>query len=104
MNQELETQRGAERLESVKERIARGLREAAGVLNKNSMRRSESDDIAALGRRAASLLDRSADYVSDFDPERVKNDVTNQVRRNPGRSLLIAAAAGLVVGALVRRR
>jgi ElaB/YqjD/DUF883 family membrane-anchored ribosome-binding protein len=39
-----------------------------------------------------------------MDPQKIKTDIQDQMRRNPGRSLLIAGAAGLILGALLRRR
>jgi ElaB/YqjD/DUF883 family membrane-anchored ribosome-binding protein len=59
---------------------------------------------SAYGWQAAGVLNRSADYVRDLNPDQIAGDVQNEVRRNPGRSLLIAAALGLLVGVLVRRR
>jgi ElaB/YqjD/DUF883 family membrane-anchored ribosome-binding protein len=36
--------------------------------------------------------------------EQVKADLQQEIRRNPGRSLLIAGAFGLLLGSLLRRR
>ena len=83
--------------------IADGLRAAAGALTRPG-EVGRSDGLAGLGNRAADILNRSADYVDEMDLERVKEGVVNQVRQNPGRSLLIAGAAGLILGALFRRR
>ena len=89
--------------ESVNTSIAESLRTAAGALTRRNEVGS-NEGFAGLGNRAAELLNRSADYVEDLDLERVKERVVSQVRRNPGRSLLIAGVAGLFLGALFRRR
>ena len=54
-------------------------------------------------RQAAGWLDDAAEYVREVDPQKVKSDIQLQVRSNPGRSLLIAGAAGLLLGILLRR-
>ena len=57
--------------------------------------------------QASDWLHRSADYVEQVDLEgikRIKSTVDDEVRHHPGRSLLLAGAAGLLVGLLLRRR
>jgi len=66
--------------------------------------RDESSAIVHYGHRAAEALERSADYIRDADLQKIRNDVEEGVRRSPGRSLLIAAAAGFVLGAILRKR
>ncbi|MEP7272552.1 MAG: hypothetical protein ABI882_13695 [Acidobacteriota bacterium] len=61
-------------------------------------------DSAAFESQARSWLHNSADYIERLEPQKVKADLTEQVRRNPGRSLLVAGAAGLILGAIFRRR
>ena len=86
-------------------RSAEGLRALGSELRSMAGQGDQQQGVAAeLVHQAADWLDRSADYVRDFDPQQVKTDVENQVRRHPGRSLLIAGAAGLLLGALLRRR
>jgi ElaB/YqjD/DUF883 family membrane-anchored ribosome-binding protein len=38
------------------------------------------------------------------EPKKIEDDITEQVRRNPGRSLLVASAVGLILGAIFRRK
>jgi len=59
--------------------------------------------LASYEHRAADFLGNSADYINDFDPNQLKTDLQNQVKKNPGRSLLIAGAVGLILGALFQR-
>jgi len=89
--------------DSLNTSIADGLRAAAGALTSRGEAGS-TEGLASVGNRAAELLNKSADYVDELDLQRVKESVVSQVRRNPGRSLLIAGAAGLFLGALFRRR
>lgn len=97
--------RGTTGLDQIKSTIADKLRSAAGALHeKTAQAGDQSQGVSQYGRQAADWLDRSADYVQEFNPQQLKSNVEEQVRRNPGRSLLIAGAAGLVLGALLRRR
>jgi ElaB/YqjD/DUF883 family membrane-anchored ribosome-binding protein len=93
----------ASRFESVKQGVADRLHDAAGALRN----RTGSEDDSGLGRyghQASDMLDRSAEYVRQFDYARANAQVRNYVRQNPGRSLLMAGAAGLIIGVLARRR
>jgi ElaB/YqjD/DUF883 family membrane-anchored ribosome-binding protein len=81
------------------------LRVAAGTVQEKAEQMGErNQNVAGYGQQAAGWLNRSADYVQDFSPQHLKSDIEEQVRRNPGRSLLIAGAAGLILGAILRRR
>jgi ElaB/YqjD/DUF883 family membrane-anchored ribosome-binding protein len=80
------------------------LQAAAQTLHQKADRSGQSPEITAFGHRAAGWLERSADYVNEMEPQRLKSDLENQVRRNPGRSLLIAGIVGLALGGLLRRR
>ncbi len=84
--------------------VADKLQTAAQTIHQKADRSSQSAEISALGHRAAGWLERSADYLSEMEPERLRSDIENQVRRNPGRSLLIAGIVGLALGGLLRRR
>ena len=42
--------------------------------------------------------------VQEVDVKEVRDDVVDYVRRNPGKSILIALGVGFAVGYLVRRR
>lgn len=70
--------------------------------------RGETDRQAGLPAtfetQARDFLKTSADYIEQADPKKIQEDVSAQIRRNPGASLLIAGAAGLILGAFLRRR
>jgi ElaB/YqjD/DUF883 family membrane-anchored ribosome-binding protein len=87
----------------VKSAVADLLSEAADAIHDKSAGTSSSE-LSNLGDRAASWLEHSAGYVREMEPQRLKSDIEEKVRRNPGRSLIIAGAVGLVLGSLLRRR
>lgn len=80
------------------------LQAASQTLHEKADRSGQPAEISALGHRAADWLERSADYVSEMEPQRLKSDIEDRVRRNPGRSILIAGIVGLALGGLLRRR
>jgi ElaB/YqjD/DUF883 family membrane-anchored ribosome-binding protein len=89
----------------IKTTIAEKLDAAADSLRvKADQAGGEKEFAAQYGRQAAGWLGSTAQYVRQFDVDRLKTDVENKVRKEPGRTLLIAGAVGLVIGALVRRR
>jgi ElaB/YqjD/DUF883 family membrane-anchored ribosome-binding protein len=88
----------------IKTTVADKLQAAAQTIHQKADRSGQSSEVTAFGHRAAGWLERSADYVNDMEPQRLKSDLENQVRRNPGRSLLIAGIVGLALGGLLRRR
>lgn len=91
-------------LGQIKNTVAQKLADAAHALYQHTARVEQPSEFSRLGQQAAGWLERSADYVSEMEPQKLKDDLAMQVRRNPGRSLLIVGAAGLVLGKLLRRR
>src|ERR1039458_1894321 len=91
-------------LGNVKTIIADKLHEAAEALDKKASDKDAHSDMAQYGKQASEWLDQSAEYVRQFDYKQADASVRNYVRHNPGRSLLIAGAIGLVIGAIWRRR
>lgn len=87
-----------------KSTVARQLSTAAQALHRQTARADRPSELSRFGEQAAGWLERSATYVNEMEPQRLKADLETQVRRNPGRSLLIAGLAGLVLGKLLRRR
>jgi ElaB/YqjD/DUF883 family membrane-anchored ribosome-binding protein len=88
-------------LDTIKEVVADKLHAVAGAIQQKAGQ-NQQDGAGYVGQ-AAGWLDNAADYVREVDPQRVKSDLKKQVRTNPGRSLLIAGAAGLLLGILLRR-
>jgi len=92
------------RFKDVRESVSDSLRTAATAIHDRLEEAGEQSHLTQYGQQASRWLNASADYVRDADLQKVRSDVQEQVRRNPGRSLLIAAAAGLIIGSLFRRR
>ena len=87
---------------TLKDTVADKLHAAAGIIQEKAGQ-NQNTTISSYAGQAANWLDDAAEYVREADPQRVKSDVQSQVRRNPGRSLLVAGAAGLLLGFLLRR-
>jgi hypothetical protein len=96
------TERGLT-FDRVKTTVADFLYEAADVIHHKSLG-TGSSEISNFGDRAANWLEHSAGYVREMEPQQLKSDIEDKVRRHPGRSLIIAGAVGLVLGSMLRRR
>lgn len=101
---EPETRAHATGLEKARDGIAGTLHRAADSLKANAEDSRVPLDASRLGARASTWLHDSAQKIEQIEPTKITRDVTERVRRNPGKSLLVAAGAGLILGALFRRR
>lgn len=90
--------------QQIRSTVAEKLQSAAQTLHQKTDGSDHQNELAKFGKQAANWLEHSAEYVNQIEPSQVRNDIEMQVRRNPGRSLLIAGAVGLVLGGLFRRR
>jgi hypothetical protein len=88
----------------IKIRIAGKLRQAAETLYDKTEDNQTPLGSPNFGPQASALLHNSADYIERMEPKKIKDDITEQVRRNPGKSLLVATAVGLILGAIFRRK
>jgi hypothetical protein len=61
------------------------------------------DTMAQVGDKVAGGMKASADWLRNNDLDSMKQSIETQVRTNPGRSLLIAAVAGYLLGKAFRR-
>ena len=91
--------------QGIKHTVGRTLESAASRL------REKADDanvrgsnLGRFGTDTANNLDRLASYVRDADAQKVKSDIEHTVRQNPGKSLIVAGIAGLLIGSILRRR
>ena len=91
-------------LEKAKNTFAEKLNTAAEALRRKTDGPQQNNNTTQYGKQAADWLESSADYLKGLDVDRLKKNIQNSVRQNPGRTLLIAGAAGLLLGTLVRRR
>jgi ElaB/YqjD/DUF883 family membrane-anchored ribosome-binding protein len=92
--------------ENVKNTIADKLHDVAEALGEKAADRDAQSGIAQFGKQASEWLDQSAEYVRQIDDyyEHADARVREYVTQSPGRSLLIAGAVGLIIGAILRRR
>jgi len=88
----------------VKNAIANQLKSAAESIEDKLTASQARGQLADFGHKTAEWLGRSAEYVRKTDPEEVVAEIENKVRQSPGRSLLVAAGAGLILGIIIRRR
>ena len=93
----------ASTVDTLKDTVAGKLQSAASAIQRNAGQ-NKNPTLSKYAGQAASWLDDAAGYVRDSDPQKFKTDLQNRVRQNPGRSLLVAGAAGLLLGVLLRRR
>ena len=99
---EIESRRTS--FDRIKVRIAGKLRQAAETLYGKTEDNQTPREAPNFGSQASAWLHNSADYVERMEPKKIKDDITEQVRRNPGKSLLVASAVGLILGAIFRRK
>jgi ElaB/YqjD/DUF883 family membrane-anchored ribosome-binding protein len=91
--------------QGIKDTVGRKLESAAGLLReKADEAQSRGSGLARIGTDTANGIDRVASYVRDADAQKVRQDIEQTVRQNPGKSLIIAGVAGLLLGAILRRR
>lgn len=90
--------------EKVKTVIADKLHGAAEGLCKNVEKQDGEPGTTNYRKQASEWLDHSAEYVRTFDYKEADAGIREYVRQSPGRSLFIAGAVGLMIGALLRRR
>jgi ElaB/YqjD/DUF883 family membrane-anchored ribosome-binding protein len=90
--------------ENVKNVIADKLHRFAEGLGEKAADQDAQSGMAQYGKQASEWLYQSADYVRQFDYKQTDARVREYVRQSPGRSLLIAGAVGLIIGAILRRR
>jgi hypothetical protein len=103
-NDETEIESRGAGFDQIKVRIADNLRRAAGTLHSNTEANQPPYGTPNFGSQASAWLHNSADYIERMEPKKIKADITEQVRRNPGKSLLVAGAFGLILGAIFRRK
>jgi ElaB/YqjD/DUF883 family membrane-anchored ribosome-binding protein len=103
-NGETEIESRGAGFDRIKARIADNLRRAAGTLYGNAEDNQTQPNATNFGSQASAWLHNSADYIERMGPKKMKDDITEQVRRNPGKSLLVAGAVGLILGAIFQRK
>jgi ElaB/YqjD/DUF883 family membrane-anchored ribosome-binding protein len=83
---------GGSKFDNIKSTVADKLKSAAQTLKAKG---EQNTNVSGYASQASGWLEGAS---------KIKTDIQRQVRSNPARSLLIAGAAGLILGALFRRR
>jgi hypothetical protein len=89
----IEASRGSH-FDSIKGRIVGKLRNVADRLSDETEQKLPAHD----------WIEDIATRIEGLDPEKIKDDVVAEVRRNPGRAVLVALGAGFLIGAICRQR
>ena len=75
----------------------------AGDTGSGSAAIATDDRLADVSNRVAGGLQASADWIREADLDSVKTGLETQVKEHPGRTLLIAAGVGYLLGKAFRR-
>ncbi|MBD1400579.1 hypothetical protein [Pelovirga terrestris] len=89
--------------EGLKQSVADSLCQAATALEQTASTHDGGSGLAEVEQHAARWLHHSADYVRQFSYEHEEANLRKHISHNPGRSMVIAGAAGLVLGILLRK-
>lgn len=97
----------ADALESGAERLRqqRGVGDSAtfaGATNTGTATIETDGKLSQVSERVAGGMQASADWLRDADLDNLKSGVEQQVREHPGRTLLIAAGLGYLIGRAFR--
>ena len=90
-------EQGAQKL---RERNQSGTLAGAGAAGGTQSLAGTNDKVTQMGDQLARGLDGTAQWLRDGD---LKGDIENQIRTNPGRTLLIAAGLGYLLGKAFRK-
>ena len=89
--------RAAQRADQARVGAAAGLESVASTLHEKSER------VASAGHSTANAVAYGAEYLRDNDVQTMMSDLMEVIRRNPGPSLLGAAALGFILGRALSR-
>lgn len=88
---------GADRL---RQRMGSG--QMAGATGAGSVSIGSDNRMSQISGKVASGMDATADWLRDADLDNMRSAVERQVREHPGRTLLIAAGLGYLIGKAFR--
>jgi ElaB/YqjD/DUF883 family membrane-anchored ribosome-binding protein len=81
---------------------ADALQNAAATVHEKAEALPGGETVKGVAHSAADKLESTAGYIREHDVTAMVSDVEGIVRRNPGPSLLIAAAIGFLIGRAFR--
>jgi ElaB/YqjD/DUF883 family membrane-anchored ribosome-binding protein len=91
-----------EKAERSRHRTADALRGAADSIHRAADSRMGMDRVMDAAHRTADRIGNVADYVREHDSRQMMEDVGGFVRKYPGQSMLVAVAAGFLIGRAFR--
>jgi ElaB/YqjD/DUF883 family membrane-anchored ribosome-binding protein len=81
---------------------ADALQSAASTIHERAEDLPGGETVKSVAHSAAEKLESTAGYIREHDVKAMLSDVEEIVKRNPGPSLLIAAAVGFLIGRAFR--
>ena len=93
----------ADKLEAGAERIRQKSSRPGEVVGENVSAETKGN-LQNVGQKVASGMENTADWIRNADIAAMRSGIENQVRTNPGRTLLIALGVGYVLGRALRGR
>ena len=81
---------------------ADALESAASTIHQRAEDLPGGENVRSVAHSAAEKLESTAGYIREHDVRSMVSDVEGIVKRNPGPSLLIAAAIGFLIGRAFR--
>jgi len=94
---------GKEKADQARMSTASGLDRAASKVHETAGRLPGGDRTQRAAHAVASGMEKSASYLREHDLNAMRSDAELFVRRHPGRSLIVAAAVGFLLGQTLRR-
>ena len=88
----------ADKIDVNRDAAAGGIEKAASALHEKADSLPGGEKVTSFAHATADKLSSTADYVREHDVKRMMADVETVVKNNPGRSLLVAAVIGYLVG------
>ncbi|HEX7361044.1 MAG TPA: hypothetical protein VF283_11205 [Bryobacteraceae bacterium] len=96
------TRQAAEQVDAKRGSAANAMESAASTIHEKAENLPGGETVRNTAHTAADKLQSTANYVREHDVQSMLSDVEAMVKRNPGPSLLIAAAIGFLIGRAFR--
>jgi ElaB/YqjD/DUF883 family membrane-anchored ribosome-binding protein len=91
-----------DKIDEKREPAADALASAASSLHEKAEDLPGGETVRSVAHSTAEKLESTAGYIREHDVKAMMSDVEDIVKRNPGPSLLIAAAIGFLIGRAFR--
>jgi ElaB/YqjD/DUF883 family membrane-anchored ribosome-binding protein len=94
----------AEKMGETRDTAADAMHQASESLHHTARNLPGGDRVAGMAHTAADQLDSAAGYIAEHDAQEMLAEAGSWLKRHPGKSVVIAAALGFVVGRSFRGR